>query len=179
MIRLNPPLTLGEDIRKICLPQKTHDEPNVWYGKGVNLVGYGAIDSDRTNPLRTAKLDIVETSYCIDQHNIGKWLQKVGPKIRRNLPGNPMIKANQLCGIDDGVRTDVHGSCPGDSGSPAIRKNHRNEAYEQVAVVHGSVGSCRADIFPTVFTRLDDPNIFQFVNKHLNGNEPLIMTMYK
>ena len=72
LIRLNPPLILEEDIRKICLPQKTHDEPNIWYGKGVNLVGYGAIDSDKTNPLRTAKLDIVETSYCIYQHNIGK-----------------------------------------------------------------------------------------------------------
>ena len=87
-----------------------------------------------------------------------------------------MIRSHQLCGIDDGVGSDLHGSCAGDSGSPAIRKNHRKNAFEQIAVVHGSVGSCRADIFPSVFTRLDDPNIFDFVNKHLNGNELPITT---
>ena len=174
LIRINPKLTLEEDIRKICLPQKTNDEPNTWFRNSVNLIGYGATDSDETNPLRSAKLDIVETSYCIDEYNNGKNLRKVGPKIRRNLPGNPLIRKSQLCAIDDGVRDDVHGSCAGDSGSPAIRRNYRKNAFEQVAVVHGSVGSCRADIFPTVFTRLDDPNIFEFINKHLNGNDQFI-----
>ena len=155
---------MEEDIRKICLPQKTQDEPNCWFRQSVNLVGYGATDSDTTNPLRTAKLDIVETSLCIDQHD------KDLPEIKRSLPGNPMIIASQLCVKDDGVKHDVQGSCAGDSGSPAIRKNHRKNAFEQVAVVHGSVVNCRADIFPTILTRLDDPNIFEFIIKHLNGN---------
>ena len=174
---MKEPLVLEKDIRKICLPQKTHDEPNMWYGKSVNLIGYGAKDSDTTNPLRTAKLDLMENSHCIDLHNAGKLFPSVGSKILINLPGNPLIRKNQLCGIDDGVRDDVHGSCAGDSGSPAIRKNYRKNTFEQIAVVHGSVGSCRSDIFPTVFTRLDAPNIMEFVNRHLNGGNELLINI--
>ncbi len=34
----------------------------------------------------------------------------------------------------------------------------------QVGVLHGAVGPCGSDIFPDIFTRLDDQEILDFVD---------------
>ena len=163
MIRLKEDLEFNSYIRKICLPMETNKTPNKWFGQSINLVGYGAVRNvDETNPLRSAKLEIVEHDYCIGQHNIGKLLPNVGSQIRINFPGDPLIMANQMCAAVDGVGVDA-GSCAGDSGSPALKKDYGRNAFYQVGILHGSVGTCSAAIFPSVFTRLDDPGIMEFV----------------
>ena len=168
LIRLKEKLSLTGTIRKICLPLRTNNEPNQLYGHSIHLVGYGAIRSDATNPLRSAKLDIVPHTYCINQHNKGKIFHLFDRQIKRNFPQTPMIKSNQICAGVDGISADA-GSCAGDSGSPAIKKDYVRNAFYQVAVLHGSVGSCSAAVFPTVYTRLNDPEILEFVTKSING----------
>ena len=35
--------------------------------------------------------------------------------------------------------------------------------YVQIGVVHGSVGECGDQIFPAIYAKLDDPEIFYFI----------------
>ena len=76
-----------------------------------------------------------------------------GSQIRSSLYKDPMIIKSQFCGGVDGSTPDAHGSCPGDSGSAAIKKDYLKQAFVQMGVLHGSIAFCNAKIFPTVFTR--------------------------
>ena len=79
-----------------------------------------------------------------------------------------MIKSYQLCASIDGIG-DGAGSCAGDSGSPALKKDFERGTFYQVGVLHGSVASCSATVFPAVFTRLDHPDILSFLTRTLQG----------
>lgn len=57
------------------------------------------------------------------------------------------------------------GSCTGDSGGPIVRllTTPPNIRYLQVGIVQGGVGDCGDSRYPGIYIRLDDPDIFGFI----------------
>ena len=41
------------------------------------------------------------------------------------------------------------------------------ERFVQVGIVHGGVSECGNDRYPNIYTRVEDPEIFRFIEKHL------------
>ena len=56
------------------------------------------------------------------------------------------------------------GSCKGDSGGPLLSYQTNGGFYVQTGVVQGSDG-CGDANFPTIFGRIQDPEIFSFIKK--------------
>ena len=56
------------------------------------------------------------------------------------------------------------GSCKGDSGGPLLSYQTNGGFYVQTGVVQGSDG-CGDANFPTIFARIQDPEIFSFIKK--------------
>ena len=57
------------------------------------------------------------------------------------------------------------GSCKGDSGGPLKIFDTDSGSFVQIGIVAGSVnlGECGTKNFPVVFTRLDNPEIYEFI----------------
>jgi secreted trypsin-like serine protease len=57
------------------------------------------------------------------------------------------------------------GSCKGDSGGPLKIFDTGSGSYVQIGIVAGSVnlGDCGTKNYPVVFTRLDHPEIYDFI----------------
>ena len=78
------------------------------------------------------------------------------------------------------VETGREASCRGDSGAPMFRYepyngNLSDYRYVQVGTLHGSVNSCD-NTYPGIYTRIEEPSIFNFVSSHGRINGTLIYT---
>ena len=168
LIRLKEEDKLSFDgkIRKLCLPKETSAEPNKWFRNQINLIGYGKTRQDSTSQLRAATMVIMPNNNCNDQLEKGIALYR---NIRISLPKNPLIMKNQLCSGISGFTGDDAGSCAGDSGSPAIIKDWTSGAYMQIGVLHGGVTQCSSKHLPSIYTRLDEPGVLEFIQNPLNG----------
>ena len=173
MIRLNEEDKLSFDgrIRKLCLPNETSGEPNKWFRNAIHLVGYGKTREDSRSELRAATMVIMPNYRCQEQLEKGTDLYR---SILISLPKEPMIMKNQLCSGVSGLIGTGTGSCAGDSGSPAIFYDWKREAFSQLGVLHGGVTQCSSNVLPSIYTRLDDPSILQFLNNELNKTLSLI-----
>jgi len=159
-------LSFDGNIRKLCLPKETNVEPNKWFRNQINLVGYGKTRQDLTSKLRSATMVIMPNPVCLNQLNNGI---EAFRSIRISLPDEPMIKKNQLCSGVSGLSGGDSGSCAGDSGSPAIFFDWTRDAYTQIGVLHGGVTQCNSQQFPSIYTRLDEPGILQFIQDEQNN----------
>ena len=56
-------------------------------------------------------------------------------------------------------------SCPGDSGGPLVKFDSKEEYYVQVGIVAG--GSCNSSTDPTILSRIEDHQIYNFITKHI------------
>ena len=168
LIRLKEEDKLSFDgkIRKICLPKETNAEPNKWFQYQINLIGYGKTRQDSISQLRTATMVVMPNKNCNEQFEKGIALYS---NIRISLPKNPLIMKNQLCSGTSGF-TDDAGSCAGDSGSPGVFFDYTRDAYMQVGVLHGGVTQCSSNLLPSIYTRIDEPGVLEFIKNELNDN---------
>ena len=63
-------------------------------------------------------------------------------------------------------------TCKGDSGGPLTIEGSDDKFY-QLGIVHGMVSHCGNRNFPSIFARIDDPEIYDFitetVGKHVHS----------
>ena len=140
-------------------------EPNKWFRNQIHLVGYGKERQDSRSQLRAATMVIIPNFRCEDQLDKARDSYS---KILISLPNNPLLMKNQLCSGVSGLIGAGVGTCAGDSGSPAIFYDWKREAFSQLGVLHGGVTQCSSNVLPSIYTRLDDPNILQFIENELN-----------
>ncbi len=65
------------------------------------------------------------------------------------------------------------GSCKGDSGGPLMRYTYDNgpasAKFVQQGIVQGGVGTCGSKDFPSIYVRIRDPEVFEFIQISLAG----------
>ena len=99
------------------------------------------------------------SSYCNETHkNVGGFIQGT---VRDYLPN--LFTDIVLCAGNSASR---QGSCKGDSGSPLMIFNTSEARYVQVGIVAGGIqpDSCGDKNYPGIFTRIDHPEIYDFVD---------------
>ena len=154
IIELEEELTFSEGIFPICLPSEASTPDRT--GDSVSIVGYGSAGNDGSNnQLRFADLQVFGISHC------EKELEPMSFTTHLLCAGSP------VSGI---------GSCPGDSGGPLLQYHSKDgrQYYEQVAVVKGGDKGSPCGTKPGAYTRLDHPDIFNWVQKVVFGVEAKI-----
>ena len=59
-------------------------------------------------------------------------------------------------------------SCHGDSGGPLMKQIFDGrDRFVQLGVVHGMIAQCGSPKFPSIFARIEDPEIFAFIQDQL------------
>jgi secreted trypsin-like serine protease len=101
-------------------------------------------------------------SYCNATHE--KTSGKVASSVEQYLP--ELFKPNLLCA---GYESAEQGSCKGDSGGPLMIFKTKTSQFFQLGMVAGSVSrSCGDRDIPAYYTRLDYPNIANFIQDPAN-----------
>ena len=164
----------SELIRPICLPLKSGTNRDF---HTVDLLGWGSdhLYGPTSQVLKRVTQTIYPEEYCNDTHSrkgaVAEQVQKVVPDL---------FQSHVLCaGYDIGNQ----GPCRGDSGGPLQFHDRIKGRYVQVAIVHGSVAGCGDVEFPSVYVRLDDPEVHEFIissikmNQHQNNSNVNVATL--
>ena len=156
-------------IRPICLPpDMSNFRATAYDNNAATLAGWGAYDNSQlvAPRLRTGQVTIYDYNYCNQSHrNVGGFIEGT---VKDYLPN--LFQDTVFCA---GNRASRQGSCKGDSGSPLMIFNTSELRYVQVGIVAGGIqpDSCGDKNYPGVFTRLDHPEISDFVVSQLPKNE--------
>ena len=73
-----------------------------------------------------------------------------------------------ICGKNP--RSNV-GVCKGDSGGAVIEYDSQENRYFVMAIVHGNLVQCSAQIYPNIFVRTDSPSSSNFFKKVIRNEE--------
>jgi secreted trypsin-like serine protease len=70
-------------------------------------------------------------------------------------------------------------ACKGDSGGPLMIFDTRDFRYVQVGIVAGGINpeNCGDRDFPTIYTRLDDPEVFDFVKSKVEEKGKFVLNL--
>lgn len=155
VIRTNP-VKFSYFVRPICLPKAAGTNRDYFR---VELLGWGSssLHGKASKTLKRVSLTLYPNKYCNNTH-IRQ--DKSKEKIQQVVPD--LFPSHVAC---SGVETGMQGACAGDSGGPLQFFNAEANRYYQVAIVHGSAGDCGSSTLPSVFVRLDDQQILDFVWK--------------
>jgi len=108
-------------------------------------------------------------SYCNTTHE--NTSGKTKALVKQYLP--ELFQPTLLCA---GYESADQGSCQGDSGGPLMFYNTKLLQFFQVGIVSGGVSICGDKEIPGYYTRLDHPDISEFVH---NANDILSKGEYK
>ena len=133
------------------------------------LVGYGP-QHDDSDGLTLLRHEIEPKWVCdglYDPENVAVGLQRY--KVLSTLPNE--FDESLICGSD--TSSGSFGSCPGDSGAPLI-ESIRNEdfllEYRLLAVLHGGLVPCDNSQYPSIYTRVTTPYIWNWLmDNFING----------
>ena len=154
-------IKFSDIIKPICLPKESG--ANREFHK-VDLLGWGSneVNGKVSDALNRAIQVIYPNKHCNDSYTRQG---AFGEKVKEVVPD--LFQSHVICAGDNvsGER-----ACRGDSGGPLQFYNPFEHSYYQVAIVHGSAGGCGNKEWPTVFVKLDDPVIWNFVTSTISGN---------
>ena len=85
--------------------------------------------------------------------------------IQKALP-NQFKDSSVFCANNEGFN---FGSCEGDSGGPIRIFDDSDWRFRQIGVVHGSISDCDGSRFPSIFVRLDNPLVLDFIQRTVFG----------
>ena len=162
---LDKPLQFGPSISPVCIPKIPATDVDSRKEHAATLTGYGKIDPGQNQPtssvLRQILMKVFSQTFCnstrtIDDHN--------GNPISLSAKLPKLFQSDLICaGYEAGVST----SCPGDSGGPLVVFDSQTRCYTQIGVVSGGV--CGSTIYHGAFTRLEDPQVLDFIYRYAFG----------
>ena len=97
-------------------------------------------------------------SHCNTTHE--KTSGQIAVLVQNFLP--ELFQPYLLCA---GYESAEHGSCQGDSGGPLMIFNTKTSQYIQEGLVAGSVSFCGDPGIPAYYTRLNHPDIINFIQE--------------
>ena len=77
------------------------------------------------------------------------------------------ITSELLCSI---ASSEELGTCPGDSGGPLIYYNQDTDKNLQIGIVFGSLQECSDQNYPSLYARLDNYYILNFIRETAFGD---------
>ena len=72
-----------------------------------------------------------------------------------------------LCSI---ASSEELGTCPGDSGSPLVYYDQDADKNLQIGIVYGSLQECSDQNYPSLYARLDNYYILNFIREKAFGD---------
>ena len=144
-------------IWPICLPEKSNSNSNHLQFRGIKVVGYGPQD-DEDLTLNSIDLTIKPIAICNAKYDVGQENRNYW-EIFDSLP-TKFNSGSVFCASNTGTDD---GTCRGDSGGPALFSD--GIKYQQLGVVHGSITSCDGSRFPSIYVRIDNPDVFNWISK--------------
>ena len=174
LIKLKTPIEFHELTEKVCLPTTPRSDIEHLVERHLHVLGFGQTQEDKENDsytLREVDLRVLYTDECNENHNI----TKIGTAFERILEDtfydfpDTTLKSYQICSTSFNEES---GTCSGDSGAPGLYKRRQSKPFTQYAVLHGSIGdSCDNKKFPSLFTRIDEPEIFNWIKETIQPFE--------
>ena len=120
-------------------------------------MGYGPQD-DEDLALTSVDLTIKTIALCNAKYDVGQenrnYFEIIDSLPTKFNSGSVFCASNS--GTDDGT-------CRGDSGGPALFSDGIKN--QQLGVVHGSITSCDGSRFPSIFVRIDNPDVYNWILK--------------
>ena len=122
----------------------------------------GSADDDRT-AVTQLDLAVKKKRFCNQKYDV-KSSHRNYLTIMASLP-NLFNDKSVFCASSQGRDS---GTCGGDSGGPVVQFDDDFEDGEipkwvQIGAVHGSVANCDGSRFPSIFVRLDEPKILEWI----------------
>ena len=138
------------------MPEKSNNDSDHLALIGIKVLGFGPQDEE--NLMLTAiDLNIKPIAICNSKYDVRK-THKNYWTIFDSLP-TKFNSGSVFCASNFGTE---YGTCSGDSGGPALFFDGIKN--QQLGVVHGSITSCDGSRFPSIFVRLDNPDVFRWID---------------
>ena len=138
------------------MPEKSNNDSDHLAFVGIKVLGFGPQDEENLMltaiDLNIKPIAICNSKYDVRQDNRNYWT------IFDSLP-NKFNNGSVFCASNFGTDD---GTCRGDSGGPALLFDGIKN--QQLGVVHGSITSCDGSRFPSIFVRIDNPDVFNWID---------------
>ena len=149
LVATNQTIKFNKLTKPICMPESSLESGQNRWGHGVKFTGWGFDDDFKiriNDSLKDTTMSVFYPEYCSDFY--------------------ASYAEHHFCAGNE--RGNV-GSCKGDSGGPLIYYNSRADPpfYMLIGVLHGSSDQCEDEKTdaPSIFARVDHPEIFDFIKK--------------
>ena len=197
LLELDVQLQFGPSIRPVCIPIIPLSDVDSRKHNSAILTGWGKIGPGENIPmssvLRQILMKVFSQTFCNstrigdsqdgDNDDIPDHLDNDDPGNDQN--GNPisslaklpkLFKSDLICaGYEAGPG--VNTSCPGDSGGPLVIFDSIRHCYTQIGVATG--GHCGSTKYHGAFTRLEDPQVLDFIYRYAFGRTIINIGMLK
>ena len=146
-------------IFPVCIPKEANLQLDSWNGKKVTLSGYGSGSEDtESSTIHYVSLTVSSQEECTEKYKDSSELA-----VQKNIP-NGIITDELICATQG---FEAQGSCPGDSGGPLV--SLENDRIIQLGTVSGSAKECNSREYPSVFGRLDNYHVLNFIKQTAFG----------
>merc|ERR1711935_493420 len=172
IIELDKPLIFSFTIHPICLPKMANTDIDNLKNVPATISGYGSQPGKDTSNIHFAPLTIMGQQECEVKHydeletSDDKNNQALWSEVQSILDYEKRISRELVC--TKATLEDV-GTCRGDSGGPLIIED--NNRHIQVGIVYGSLDECSDKKFPSLYARLYDYDVLNFIRNVTFGDE--------
>ena len=136
---------------------KSNKNANHLQFRFIKVLGYGPQD-DEDLLLTSIDLNVKTITYCNQKYTVGR-STRYFYEIEDALP-NKFNGGSIFCASNDGTEA---GTCEGDSGGPTLFND--GIKTHQLGIVHGAITSCDGSRYPSIFARIDNPEVFDWLLK--------------
>lgn len=167
---IKPGVQFNSFVRPICIPNEAKLNVDQHTMQQMHLAGWGLSGRSAAgsqNMLRQVFLTIYAQRLCQTLYEQADESDTNTFNAINNLIPNG-FQSNIVCA--GGAITGNYGSCKGDSGSPLFQFSQSKLKFVQQGIVSGGIGSCGDPRYPSIYVRLEDPEIFNFIQSILKDN---------
>ncbi|TRY70058.1 hypothetical protein TCAL_06143 [Tigriopus californicus] len=167
---IKPGIQFNSFVRPICIPNEAKLNVDQHSMQQMHLAGWGLSGRSAAgsqNMLRQVFLTIYAQRLCQTLYEQADESDTNIMNAISNLIPNG-FQSNIVCA--GGAITGNYGSCKGDSGSPLFQFSQSRLKFIQQGIVSGGIGSCGDPKYPSIYVRLEDPEILKFIKSTIKDN---------